>query len=345
MIKLSFKWTVLSLVLILGIGVWGCAESAASNDSFEDAGTDSETSDDTVTDSELPTSFCTETTPLTTATSCATAGILIQAPWSEHYKCFNLGPIPDVPSEWGGMTLHPQDNNILLIGGNSNEETGKLYSVGITRDKDCHITGFSGSQTTVYSSAEYNDGGIAFGPSGVLFLARWPVNQLGQLLPGSTVEDKIINLGPLNVTSSPGGLGFVPQHFAGAGNLKTVSWPSGDWFTLTLAPDGLGTFDVVDIVRNTTIPGGPEGFVYISKSNYGFSTDSLLVAEWSDDNIAAYEADDSGDPIPETRKDFILGLEGAEGAFIDPQSGDFLFITWGGADVVIAVRGFRPPVV
>ena len=190
---------------------------------------------------------------------------------------------------------------------------------------------------------------MAAGQWPAVFLARWPVNQLAQLLPGSAFEDKVIDLEPLDVTASPGGLGFVPESFAGTGSpgtgsLKIVSWPSGDWYTLFLAPDQRGTFDIVDITKDTTIPGGPEGFVYISRDNVGFDVDSLLVAEWSDDKIAAYESDGKGNPLPRTRKDFVVGLDGAEGAFIDPLSGDFLFITWGGAEILIAVRGFRPPV-
>ena len=36
------------------------------------------------------------------------------------------------------------------------------------------------------------------------------------------------------------------------------------------------------------------------------------------------------------------GLTGAEGAFLDPLSGDFLFTTFGGGNRLIAIRGFTP---
>jgi len=344
----------LFLIAFLFFHTMGCEASLDRAGPGRNAETSSDTAgDDTVgtstiadsaEDTSSPASRCDEQLPVNDVTPCSEKGIEIQPPWDEHYSCVNLGPIPNVPPEWGGLTLHPNDQNALLIGGNSNEESGKLYKVGITRDSDCHITGFSPSPTTVFSSAKYNDGGIAFGSSGVLFLARWPVNQIGQLLPGSTVEDKVIDLEPLNITSSPGGLGFVPTGFAGEGDLKTVSWPSGDWFTLTLAPDVNGTFDITGVTKDTTIPGGPEGFVYINQDNFGFGVDSILVAEWTDNNIAAYESDSLGNPSPLTRKEFVLGLDGAEGAIIDPHSGDFLFITWGGAEILIAIRGFHPPV-
>ena len=38
-----------------------------------------------------------------------------------------------------------------------------------------------------------------------------------------------------------------------------------------------------------------------------------------------------------------LSCDGAEGAFVDRSSGDFLFATWGGDNVLIAIHGFNPP--
>jgi hypothetical protein len=58
--------------------------------------------------------------------------------------------------------------------------------------------------------------------------------------------------------------------------------------------------------------------------------------------IASYETDGQGDPIPDTRRDFITGLSGAEGGTRDPVTGDFLFSTFGGGNRVIVVRGFDP---
>lgn len=41
--------------------------------------------------------------------------------------------------------------------------------------------------------------------------------------------------------------------------------------------------------------------------------------------------------------DFITGLTGAEGAAVDPLTGDFLFSTFGGGNQVVVVKGFVPP--
>ncbi len=173
----------------------------------------------------------------------------------------------------------------------------------------------------------------------------WPAgpnNELGQQKLGSLVTDKVIALGPFGVVSSPGGLNFVPPGFAGEGQLKLVSWPGGQWYSIELADDGMGTFAIVSATYATTIQGGPEGFVHISDQNPGFLVDGILVSEFSAGSLAAYDADGNGDPTPMTRRPFVTGLTGAEGAFLDPLSGDFLFTTFGGGNRLIAIRGFTP---
>jgi hypothetical protein len=50
--------------------------------------------------------------------------------------------------------------------------------------------------------------------------------------------------------------------------------------------------------------------------------------------------DANGLPIVASRQDFVLGLTAAEGATIDPVTGDFLFSTFGSTGHLIEVRGF-----
>jgi hypothetical protein len=230
-----------------------------------------------------------------------------------------------------------------LIGGSANTTSGKLYAIQVVRDAENHITGFTGT-ATVFADAAFNDGGVAYGPGNVLFLARWPQNELGQTKPGSMLTDKIINLTSFNVASSIAGLNFVPTGFPGAGQLKIVSWSGGEWYTMELAPDGAGTFDVTSMTFETQISGGPEGFIYVPPGSPQFSDfNSILVSEFSAGVVSTYQLDENGDPIPFTRKPFMTGLSGAEGAVTDPLTGDFLFSTFGGGDHVIVVRGFAPP--
>jgi hypothetical protein len=268
----------------------------------------------------------------------------IQPPYDANYTLNNLGPVPGLPTPYGGLTFLLGDPNTLLIGGAANTAAGEIYSIGVVRDADGHVTGFSGT-ATFYCDGAYNDGGVDWGPSDVLFLARWPVNEVGQVTWGSTTADKIVDLAALGVGGGgPGALTFVPPGQPGAGQLKICSWPDGLWYELAISPDGTGTYDITAADLRTTIGGGPEGFIYVPTGSPDFSAPSVLVSEWSANNVAAYEVNGSGDPIPATRTAFITGLDGAEGATTDPISGDFLFSTFGAStDVVLVVEGFAAP--
>src|SRR6185369_11536024 len=268
----------------------------------------------------------------------------IVAPFDDDYTAVPLGSVPGVPTNYGGLTFLPDDPDTLLIGGSANTAAGNLYSISVVRDSDQNNTGFSGT-ATVYAAAAYNDGGVTFGPSSVLFTARWPVNELGELKPGSDVTDKVIPLTPLGVASSLSALQFVPAGFPGAGHLKLVTYSSGDWYDTKAVADGNGTYDLdVPVSHRLQIPGGPEGFVYVPPASPQFvDFTSILVAEYGAGKIATYKIDRDGDPILATRTEFLTGLSGAEGAVVDPLTGDFLFSTFGGFNQVVAVRGFGTP--
>jgi hypothetical protein len=286
--------------------------------------------------------------------SCAAMGIRVEPHYAGRYTCFDLGPVPGMPPQkYGGLTL-TQDkcSTTLLIGGRANEPGGQLFSVTVARNGRGQISGFVG-QATPYAEAPYNDGGVTYGPGGVLFITRWPSNQLQQTRPGSRVADRQIMLGgaPLNIASASASLAFVPPSLPGAGALKLVSWSGGEFYTLTINPDGRGTFDVTGATQVARLPGGPEGFTYVSAGSELFPVHSMLVSEWTANKISTYEVDEKGDPKLGTRRDFITGLTGAEGAYRDPATGDFFFSTWsfappagspGKGDRVIAVRGFQP---
>jgi hypothetical protein len=176
---------------------------------------------------------------------------------------------------------------------------------------------------------------------------------LGQTKPGSTGADKVIDLTPLGVAGSHSAIGFVPSGFSGANGMKLVSYGGGQWYNASYSPDGLGTFDIasvtqIDLDLSTlgidNLPGGPEGFVYIAAGSSGFSVNSLLVSDYAGGTVSAYDLDANGDPLVSTRRNFLSGLTGAEGAAIDPLTGDFLFSTFGGGNQVVVVQGFLAPV-
>ena len=261
------------------------------------------------------------------------------------YTISSLGSVPDVPPLYGGIQFAAGDPNTLIIGGFSNTALGAFYSVGLVRDASNHITGFSGA-ATLFAEGAFNDGGLEYGPGGVLFYTRFPTNELGQIEPGSATTDRVIDLTALGVGSSVGALGFVPAGQPGAGQLKIVSYDTGEWYSVVLSPDASGTYDVVSVTLEVDLgyaTADPEGFVYVPFGSPVFVTPSILMSEYLSGNVGTWQVDSNGDPILGTRADFIFGLEGAEGALIDPLTGDFLFSTFGGGDQVFVVQGFVAP--
>jgi hypothetical protein len=268
----------------------------------------------------------------------------LQPPFDSAYSVTDIGPPPGVPARLGGLTLKEGTTDRLLIGGFANEPGGALYEIGLSRNAAGHITGFSDTAVR-FADAANNDGGVVYGPGGVLFLARWPNNELGQTRPGSTITDKVVNLATLGVSASPGAILFTPPGQPGAGSFKLAGYSGGQWYDADVVPDGGGTYDVVNLqaVPGAVLSGGPEGIVYVPSGSPRFAGPSLLVSEYGAGNVAAYDVDANGDPVVASRRTFIGGLSGAEGAFLDPVTGDFLFSTFGGEGRVVVVRGFRAP--
>ncbi len=263
--------------------------------------------------------------------------------YSSKYTVADLGSITGVPANYGGLTFLPSDVNTIIIGGAANGSLGKIYRIGVVRGTGGHITGFSGT-ATVYSDGANNDGGVVFGPGGVLFLARYSNNEIGQIKPGSTTMSKIVGLTALGVASSIGGFNFVPAGFPGAGQFKVVSYNAAKWYSLPVIADGTGTYDFGTAVEEATIQGGPEGFIYVPPGSPLFTDyKSILVSEYGSGVVSTFEIDSNGDPVSTTRKLFVTGLSGAEGAVTDPVTGDFLFSTYGGGNHVVQVQGFAPP--
>ena len=273
----------------------------------------------------------------TPAVAAPCAGVTFGAAFAASYTCDSLGTPSGLTGSLGGITF--LDNNTVLIGGNANGPGGYIQALGVTRDGSNHITGFSTS--SLYAAAPFIDGGLAFGPNGVLFATGYSNNTVLQYLPGSTAPDKIVTLDA--ASSSVGSLAFVPAGFAGAGQAKVISYSNGKWFGATLTPDGLGTFNIA-LSEVVTIGGGPEGLAYIDGGNEGFGgNDTVLVSAYQLGKVMAYDIDANGDPILSSAEEFMLGLSGAEGAVIDPMTGDFIFSTFGGGNQVVVVSGFDVP--
>lgn len=264
--------------------------------------------------------------------------------FAANYSLRSLGAPPEVPGALGGMTIQPTNPNTLFIGGSANSSAAAVYTVPVLRGEQGHVIGWGCAATEVYSSAPAIDGGLSFGPGGVLFYSTYPNNTVGQVRPGETEPALVTELAPLGVAGTTGGLAFVPAGFPGAGQLKLLTFGGSEWYSTTLAPDGLGTYTLAPASAPIFIGGGPEGATYVHAGNPDFPHDSVLVSEYGTGSVVAYEVDGNGDPIVATRREFVIGLSGAEGAMVDPVTGDFLFATFGGLGQAIAVSGFTQSV-
>jgi len=277
------------------------------------------------------------------AVCCCGAHVCAQslgAPYSSNYTLTDLGSVSGVPTLYGGITF--LNNNTILLGGSANNSGGAIYEETVVRNITGQITGFSGT-ATLFATAPFIDGGLSYGPGGDLFATGYPNNTLLEYKPGSTSPDKTITLTGSGIASSVGSLAFIPSGFANAGGMIIASYNASIWYDVSLTPDGLGTYNVNTVTNPVSIGGGPEGIVFVNPTNPDFSVNSTLVCDYASGLVTAYQLDANSNPIVTTAQTFISGLTGAEGAVIDPVTGDFLFSTFGGGNQVYEVSGFTPP--
>ena len=270
------------------------------------------------------------------AAPAAAQAAVFGADFEADYSAIDLGAPDAVPAQLAGLTFKRGDDDTLLIAGGSDTAAGAIYEVPLERGADGRIAGFAGPGT-VFASAPYIDGGLAYEPSsGVLFFTGYNANTIGQIKPGSTEPDRVINLTDLGVDGSVGSLTFVPAGVPGAGTLKVASYNSGDIYDIPFSPDGQGTFELGDAVLQTTLEGGPEGLVYVPEGSPGFDAPSMIVAEYSNNELGAYEVDAAGSPEPASRRTFLQAPL-PEGAFLSDGAGELIFTS---ASTVLVVHGF-----
>ncbi len=274
---------------------------------------------------------------------CGSAAAQALAPaFADKYSILDLGKVPEVVTNYGCLIFKRDDPNTLLIGGYANSGIlGALWRTTVVRDANDHIVGFL--PATHYCEAYGNDGGIAYAPNGTLLIPEYPANVMNQVKLGSTVINRSISLATLGIDASPGGTGIVPPGLPGAGRLKVMSYGTARWYDVPYSLAADGTYDLGNATQKATLGFGPEGFVYVPRCSPNFFAPSILVCEYSVGQIAAYTVDENGDPNPSSRRSVVLSLGGAEGAVIDPVTGDFIFGTYGGGNHLIRVSGFAAP--
>jgi hypothetical protein len=264
---------------------------------------------------------------------------VVEPPFDADYSVADLGAIDGLPTPYGGMTFMQGDPNTLLIGGEANSPSSSIYSVPVIRDGNGRITGFGTAE--FFADAAYIDGGLTYYED-VLFYARYQgsLAEIGQIKPGSTSPDKVVDLSLLGVTGSAGGLLVIPPGHPGAGQMKLTSYEDGHWYTLDLAADGAGTFDVTAATSEALLPvNGPEQAVVVPRGAPQFENGHVLINGYNGADMTVFELDDDGNPIPETGEPFLSNLGGPDGAARDPLSGELLTSNYDGSQIFL-VNGF-----
>lgn len=307
----------------------------------------------------------------------AVAAPALLPPFDASYQIFTVSesgvdtPIPGVPPPYAGLTFEAgRPNRLLLVGhAYSSDINGSpsIYSIGVSRNGAGHINGFIDNATLVAPAPGFTNpangagAGLGFGPKSVLFYASNVDSSLGQIESGSSAVDKQVDLAALTPTAivQGGPLAFVPEGFPGAGKLK-MGAHDGRFYSLSLAADGSGTYDVSAVVDIGKLAGSgtnasgdynvPTGFGYVAAGNPEFAAAALLASQCDfnegDSVLYAYDINSKGDIKPGTARGVASNLCAA-GATIDPVTGDMLFTTYYGYPSLIAVRGFTvaPPAV
>lgn len=265
-------------------------------------------------------------------------GPFLEFPWCGPYSLAELGRAPGVPTNNAGLLFKADDPNTLFISANGIQAGGAIYTVRVVRGADGHVTGFSGTATK-YADVPFIDGGLVYGPGGVMFTARWPVQEVVQLRPGSTNMDKRIPLTPLGLADVS--LNFVPPGFPGACELKLVNFFDARWWSASVVPDGTGTYALTSVRLATRLPQrGPEHLVYVPPGSPVFEDlREVLVTEFNANRVTAFLVDDAGDPLPDTARPVVSELRFAEAATVDPLTGDLLVVALDSGRV-FQVRGF-----
>lgn len=268
---------------------------------------------------------------------------IIDPAFAGSYSAVDIGALP-VSGDIGALTF--KDANTLYVDVNTYSASAEIDAFTVTRGAGQHITGFSGAGTKV-ANAPYCDGGLQFGLGGVLFYTAYPINQLGQIKPGSVNPDKTTNLSSLGVSGSVGSLGFVPSSFGGAGSLKLISWSAETWYSTNLSPDGSGTFNVASVTSPATpLPATNwEGMAFIQAGQPLFTANSVLINADLTEAVYAFQLDANGNPITSTQKHF-MDVSDPVGMTVDPVTGDILITTEQGplAHHIAIVKGFTAPV-
>ena len=312
--------------------------------------TDSTTSGAATTTGEATTTTGEATTgePCTPSTPQEAGPELVLAPeFSGAYAGFVLGQVPGFPPSriLGGIAVAEDDAGTLLVAGDAETANGGLFQIGIVRGECGHIIAYDGEATLV-TKAEYISHILVLSGGPILY-SEWESNFLTQLVEGINTPLRT-DLGELTppVPKSVAGFGLVPPGLAAAGELRVLSWNTGDWYHVVRQSKG-DSFDFSDPTYISSLPDKSGGVAYVPAGSPGFAEPHVVITrpEEPEEHVVVYRVDAQGDPLLGSRKVLLDQLPLASNAYFDRVTGDLLLSTLEAkeGDRIYIVQGFAEP--
>jgi hypothetical protein len=235
----------------------------------------------------------------------------------------------------GVLTYDP--NTLLLVGPKgSSDQSGKLVSIGVTRDAAGHIVSLAGTEKQILSGFQGLQSGLAFFGDNLLF-----TSSNTQSTPPTSSVFAYLNNPPANANRNenpltlPGadvldGLALVPPGFPGSAAPTNVRFDAGtDWFSATVTPNpnpALGAVVTGSQVAGISFAGvltQPSGIGYLGPQR-DFAAQSVLIGDHASGTVFDFAIDANGNPITSSGKRLLFGMTGPNGIFQDPFTGDIL---------------------
>ncbi|MFO0587833.1 MAG: hypothetical protein U0441_09855 [Polyangiaceae bacterium] len=270
--------------------------------------------------------------------------------------CVQLGDFgsAQVPTWVGGMVFSPEDPDRLLVVGGSASESAALYSIPVQRDPDCHVAALGIAEKIADLP---NADPIAVGPDkslliGIVSYSDPPLTKIGRMSPGAMSLEKELDLTDFGVTRPVSGLGVVPEGYDGAGHLAFTTFPDsnvssyGRWYTTTPSDGATDPLDFQSVTPGSDLPWSAS-FVYLGAQNRLGASPKLLIVDYQDRELKAYDVNADGTPNI-TLPTLVLSVPpnagtsqqvvGLWGTALDPTTGDLLIALQQEHDL-IALRG------
>jgi hypothetical protein len=250
---------------------------------------------------------------------------------------YTLGSAPGIAAQYGNEITYQgiaiTADNLLLAIGNAASAVQTIWSVPVVRSISGHITNF-GNPTAfaqVISGDQSSFGNIMAGgliaTGGGLLYTTQGYSYIGQSKNGSSSLIDVTSTGAFT-----GGLQYVPNGFAGAGNLK-MSSIAGTWYTVNLS-GGLGSYTLGSTTQYNPLKADNSSIAAYSfdymPADATFLSARIVLGDANTQQLDAYGIDQYGNPCPTctpvvhlVTSDIGLGY----GVARDPVSGDILFTT------------------